>query len=101
MFSSGINVRANVNTTASQYTNATGYGITVQTTIARSIDVTLRFLGNGYVFKQTDQRMHGRTLGADLMIFITREFTFLATYDRRDDYGMITHAVFAELGVRF
>lgn len=101
IFSSGINVRANVNTTASQYTNVTGYGITAQTTLARLIDVTLRFFENSYVFKQTEQRMHGRTLGADLMIFLTRELTFLATYDRRDDYGMITHALFAEIGVRF
>jgi hypothetical protein len=101
IFSSGINVRANVNTNTNQYTNVTAYGVTAQTTIVRSIDVTLRFLGNGYLVKQTEQRMHGRTLGVDLMFFLTREFTLLAMYDRRDDYGMITHAVFAEIGVRF
>ena len=101
VFSSGVNLRANVNTSTNQYTNSTVYGVTAQTTIASSIDVTLRFLGNGYTIKQTDERMQGRTFGADLMIFLTRQLTFLATYDRRDDYGMITHSVFAEIGVRF
>ncbi len=49
----------------------TGYGVATQATIARTVDLTLRFQENSHDVRQTDQRVRGKALGADLMIFMT------------------------------
>lgn len=101
VFSSGITIRSNMNLNANQYTNATGYGVSVQRSVEQIVDITLRFQRNGYTVKQTDQRDKSTTMGADLMIFLSRALTLTATYDRLDGYGTKSHSLFAEFGVRF
>ncbi len=101
VFSTGINLRSNVNLNANQYTNATGYGFSLQKTFGQLVDVNFRYQRNGYTVKQTDQRDNSTTFGADVMVFITSSLSFMATYDRLDGYGTISNSVFAEFGVRF
>jgi len=101
ILSTGINLRPNVTVNASQYIKAEGYGISLQKTFEQSVDVNIRLLRNSYVVRQTDQRNQSTTLGCDVMVFITRSLSFLVTYDRLDGYGVISHSVFAEFGLRF
>ena len=100
-FSTGVSLRGNFNTNRNEFTTMEGYGLAAQTSIARTVDLTLRYQQNGYTVRQTDQRVRGSSLGGDLMIYLTRTLTFLASYDRRYDYGMTTHAIFLELGIKF
>jgi hypothetical protein len=101
IFSTGVSLRGNFNTNRNEFTTMEGYGLAAQTSIARTADLTLRYQQNGYTVRQTDQRVRGSSLGGDLMIFLTRTLTFLASYDRRYDYGMTTNAIFLELGIKF
>ena len=101
VLSTGLSLRGNYNTNRNELTTMAGYGLAAQATIARTVDLTLRFQENGYVVKQTHQRVRGKALGGDLMIFLTQSLTLLASYDRRDDYGMTSHAIFAEFGFKF
>jgi hypothetical protein len=101
IFSTGVSLRCSYNTSRNEFTMLAGYGLSAQATIARTVDLTLRYQENGYTVKQTDQHLRATSLGGDLMIFLARSLTFLASYDRRNDYGMTSHAVFAEFGFRF
>lgn len=101
IFSTGVSLRGSYTTNRNEFTTLAGYGLSAQATIARTVDLTLRYQQNGYTVKQTDQHLRSTSLGGDLMLFLTRSLTFLASYDRRDDYGMTSHVIFAELGFRF
>jgi hypothetical protein len=101
VFSTGINIRSNMNLNANQYTSGTGYGISLQRSFAQFVDINLRYQRNGYTVKQTDHRDKSTTIGADLMVFLSRALTFTATYDRLDGYGTKSNSLFAEFGVRF
>jgi hypothetical protein len=101
ILSSGVNFRSSFNLNANQYTSGRGYGVALQKTFEQLLDVNLRFQRNGYTVKQTDQRNYSTTLGADMMVFISRSLSFIATYDRLDGYGTISNSVFAEISVRF
>jgi hypothetical protein len=101
IFSTGVSLRGNYNINRNEFTTMAGYGLAAQATIARTVDLTVRYQDNGYTVKQTDQHMRSTSLGGDFMIFLTRSLTFMGSYDRRDDYTMTSHAVFAEFGFRF
>ncbi len=101
ILSSGIAVRSTVNLHANRYTHASGYGVAVQRAFGALFDVTARIQRSGYTVRQTNQRDHSTTLGADLLVFITQSLTLMTTFDRLDGYGTISNSVFAELSVRF
>ncbi|MDL1893540.1 hypothetical protein FBQ87_11730 [Sphingobacteriales bacterium CHB3] len=101
ILSSGISIRGNMNVNANQYTRGTGYGVSIQKTFAQLLDINLRLHRNGYTVKQTDVRSSSSTLGADVMVFLTRELSFVASYDRLSGYGTVSNSVFAELSMRF
>lgn len=101
VLSSGIAVRSHFNLHANRYTNASGYGLAVQRTFGELVDLTARFQRSSYTIRQTSQRDHSTTIGADLLVFITRSLTLMTTYDRLDGYGVISNSVFAELSMRF
>ncbi|MEO8166949.1 MAG: hypothetical protein ABI623_01790, partial [bacterium] len=101
VFSSGVNLRSNFNLNANRYTTSTGYGIYMQRSFEQLLDLTVRFQRYGYTVKQTDQRNSSTTIGADLMVFLTRTVSFIATYDRLNGYGVVSNSVFAEISVRF
>ena len=101
LFSTGVNVRSNINLSANPYTNSTGYGMSLQRNFGQLIDLTFRFQRSGYTVKQTDLRSQSTTLGADMMVFFSNALTFMASYDRLDGFGVTSNSIFAEFGVRF
>ncbi len=101
LLSSGVNLRTHLNLNVSRYTKTTGYGISVQRTIERLVDVTLRFNRSNFRISQSGLKNSSTTLGADILVFLSRSLSLLATYDRLDGYGSVSNAVFTELSVRF
>ncbi len=101
VFSSGVNLRSNINLNTNQYTKALGYGVGVQRTFAQLVDFTVRYQQNNYTIKLLDQQNTSTTIGADVMVFMTNSLSFLATFDRLKGYGTTSHSVFAEISVRF
>ncbi|MBX2990816.1 MAG: hypothetical protein KF749_06555 [Bacteroidetes bacterium] len=100
VLSSGIGIRTTMNVNANQFTRGTGYGVSIQKTFAQLLDIILRAHRNGYTVKQTDVRSSSSTLGVDVIVFLTRELNFVASYDRLSGYGTVSNSVFAELSVR-
>lgn len=101
ILSSGTNVRAHMNMNVSRFTKTTGYGVAVQRSFESMFDVTLRFNRSTYRISQTGVKNTSTTLGADVLVFLSRSLSLLATYDRLNGYGTISNALFAELSVRF
>ncbi len=99
--SSGVAVRSSFNLHANRYTKASGYGVAVQRSFGGLVDLTARFQRSGYTVRQTAQRDHSTTIGADLLVFISSSLTLMTTYDRLDGYGTVSNSLFAEMSVRF
>lgn len=101
IFSSGITVRSNFNLHANRYTTASGYGVAVQRTFGEVFDVTARMQRSGYTIRQTDQREHSTTVGADVLLFLSSSLSLMTTFDRLEGYGSTSLSLFVELSMRF
>lgn len=101
VLSSGTNLRTHFNLNVSRYTRTAGYGISIQRTFENTVDLTLRFNRSNFRISQSGSRNNSTTLGGDILIFLSRAVSLLATYDRLDGYGIVSNALFAELSVRF
>ncbi|HXG00792.1 MAG TPA: hypothetical protein VNL69_08390, partial [Bacteroidota bacterium] len=101
ILSSGVSFRSNFNLHSNVYTQATGYGMALQRTFGQLFDLTVRHQRSTYTIRQTDQRERSTTIGADLLVFLSSSLTLMTTYDWLEGYGLRSHSIFAELGVRF
>ena len=54
-----------------------------------------------YTVKRLGERNTSTTLGADLIVPITRSLSLMTSYDRLRGYGADSHSVFAEFSVKF
>lgn len=101
LFGSGCYLRSSYTLNKNQYASSTSFGVSLQRSIEQRADITIRLFQTGYTVKQSGLRGLSTTLGCDVMIFVTRALTFLATYDRLDGYGSVSNQIFAEISVRF
>jgi len=99
--SSGITLRSNVNFNENEFTRSTGYGGFLQHHFFDSFDLTLRYQQYMHTVKRLGERNTSTTLGADLIVPITRSLSLMTSYDRLRGYGADSHSVFAEFSVRF
>lgn len=101
LFSSGVNIRSTFNLHANRFTDASGFGVSLQRAFAQTLDFTVRFHRSSYTVRQNGSRSNSTTIGANIMMFLTHSLTLITTYDRFDGYGTISNSIFAELSVRF
>lgn len=101
LFSSGISFRSNFNLNTNEYSTSNGYGVGLQRGILDIADINIRFQQNTYTLKNYEDRHISRTVGADLIINLTRGLAVMTSYDRLDGYGITSNSIFAELSVRF
>jgi len=101
IFSSGIGVRSNVTINSNAFTNSLGYGGSIQRNFADLFDLTLRYQRFGYTVRKTDQNEQSNTMGADLLVTLSRRLAVMTSYDRMEAFGTTSQSIFAELTVRF
>ena len=99
--SSGMSLRSNVNFNESAFTNALGYGVTLQQNVFNLADISLRYQKTRYTIKRVEQRDNSTTYGGDLIIPLTRALVLSASYDRFEGYGISSNTFFGEFSVRF
>lgn len=99
--SSGVIIRTHVSLNSSAYTKSTGYGVQAQRNLLGIADLTLRFHRYSYTVRRIEGQASSTTLGADVMVTVTKSLMLIGSYDRLEGYGMRSHALFAELSLRF
>jgi hypothetical protein len=99
--SSGVTLRSNITVNSTTLTRSRGYGAQIQRNLLGLLDLTLRYQQYNYTVTKIEMRSRSTTLGADLMVTLTRSLGLVASYDRLDGYGTRSNALFAEFSVRF
>ena len=101
ILSSGITVRSNITNTSNAFTNSTGYGAHAQRNIIGIFDVSVRYQRYGYKIRGSNRSDHSTTVGADLLVSLTRQLALMTSYDNLSGFGSRSHSIFTELTLRF
>jgi hypothetical protein len=99
--SSGVTLRSNITINSTTLTRSRGYGAQIQRNFLGVLDLALRYQQYIYTVTKIETKSRSTTLGADLMLNLTRSLGLVASYDRLDGYGTKSSALFAEFSVRF
>jgi len=101
IFSSGLNIRTNMNLNSNEYTTAQGYGVNLQKNFWSVVDAGIRYQQYDYTVRQISQAYVNRTLGGDILVSLTSALTLTVSYERLQGGGITSRSLFAEFGVRF
>jgi hypothetical protein len=99
--SSGVFLRSSASLTNNSFSRSLGYGVDIQRNIAGVVDLGLRYQEYTYDIKQIGETHESRTMGADVVIAISRDISMYTSYDRLLGYGSNSDSVFTELSIRF
>jgi hypothetical protein len=97
---SGVNIRLNFLINENTVAHTNGYGIALQRNVFGA-DCGIRYQQNKSEIRQLGIINITTTLGADLSIFLTRQLTFIGSYDKMDGLGSTSRSLFMELSWRF
>jgi len=101
VLSTGTNVRSHVVVNENTYARSRGYGFNVQKNFNGMFDLSLRYQQYLFTIRQVDERDRSSTVGADILVPITNQWSALLSYDRLNGYGSNSHSLYAEINVRF
>lgn len=101
VLTSGVSFRSSFNLNANEYSSSKGFTVSVQRNIVEVADVNIRYQQNTYTLKNYADRHLSRTLGADVMLTLTRQLGFMMSYDILKGYGITSNSLFGELSMRF
>jgi len=101
LLTSGVSVRSSFNLNANEYSSSKGFTVSVQRNIVELADVNIRYQQNIYTLKNYADRHLSRTVGADVMLMLTRQLGFMMSYDMLKGYGISSNSLFGELSMRF
>ena len=100
IFSSGVMVRGTYTLSSNGFTSSQGYGVNLQRNVF-GVDCTVRYQQSRYNILQLDESNVSQTLGADIMIFLSRQLSWITSYDGVRGYGSTMNSIFTEVSWRF
>ena len=100
LFETGATLRFSMTKSAIAVTNSEGYGAQASGNLF-GVDCTVRYQRTRYNLLQVGESQTGETFGADVMLFLSRQISFVASYDAARGMGTNGNTVFTELSWRF
>lgn len=98
--SSGAMMRGTFMLTANSFTTARGFGIHLQRNFF-GMDCTIRYQQSRYTTLQFEQSNVSQSYGVDLAVLLTRQLSWIVTFDALRGYGSTMNSIFTELSWRF
>ncbi len=98
---SGVSLRSHLSFNEAEFSNSRGYGFHLQKHVADLFDLTVRMQSTSHTVRRSGARNRTTTIGADLIVPLTRMLSFFATFDRQEGFGVKSNSIFTELSVRF
>ena len=100
IFETGMTLRFSMTKNANAVTNSEGYGAQTSGNLF-GLDCTLRYQRTRFNLLQLGETEVGETFGVDVMLFLSRQISIVASYDAARGMGVNGNTVFTELSWRF